>query len=155
VTSSVPPSDLLNCREVRLQHVDDGIDGSLTIVEEGRSAPFPIKRVYFITRLSNPSAVRGKHAHKSLEQLIFCINGSFELELDDGTTRTRLVLDAPDRGIYLGPRLWHEMRRFSPDCVILVLASALYDESDYIRDYQAFREYVTVDARMPGSAKDR
>jgi len=149
VAPSARPSDLKNCSEVRLQHFDDGIDGSLTIAEEGRSVPFPVRRVYFITRLSNPDAARGRHAHKSLQQLIFCINGSFELELDDGVTRTCVVLDEPDRGIYLGPRLWHKMRRFSPDCVILVLASALYDETDYIRDYTAFRAYVGVDGKTP------
>jgi hypothetical protein len=136
------PSDLKNCGELRLKHVDDGIDGSLTIAEAGRAVPFQIARVYFITRLSNPDAVRGKHAHRALQQAIFCILGSFELDLDDGERRISVVLDRPDRGIYLGPLLWHEMRNFSHDCVMLVLASAHYDESDYIRDYDAFRAHV-------------
>jgi dTDP-4-dehydrorhamnose 3,5-epimerase-like enzyme len=122
-----------------LQHFDDGIDGSLTIAEVGKQVGFPINRVYFITRMGTPDAVRGEHAHRAREQLIFCINGSFELELDDGERTARVLLNRPDRGIYLGPRLWHTMTRFSPECVILVLASALYDESDYIRDYETFR----------------
>jgi hypothetical protein len=145
-------ADLKNCGEVRLQHIDDGLDGSLTVVEEGRAALFPVKRVYFITRLSNPDAVRGQHAHRSLQQLLICINGSCELELDDGTTRARVVLDRPDRGIYVGPRLWHVLRRFSPDCVILVLASAAYDEGDYIRDYDAFLAHVGAEAETAASA---
>ena len=131
-------SDLKNSGEIRLQHVDDAADGSLTIAEQDRTIPFPIKRVYYITRLSNPDAVRGKHAHKSLQQAIFCINGSFRLELDDGSLQASLILDRPDRGVYLGPHLWHVMRDFSPDCVILVLASAPYDETDYLRSYDEF-----------------
>ncbi|HEX2185041.1 MAG TPA: FdtA/QdtA family cupin domain-containing protein [Chloroflexota bacterium] len=139
---SPAPDQLKNGGEIRLQHFDDGIDGFLAIAEATKSIPFPIRRVYWITQLSNPHAVRGKHAHKTLQQVIFCLNGSFELELDDGEARTSVVLDRPDRGIYLGPGLWHVMRRFSPDCVILVLASALYDEADYIRDYRAFKAHL-------------
>jgi WxcM-like, C-terminal len=134
----VDPNALNNCGDVRLQSFDDGKDGFLTIAEETVSIPFSIRRVYYISRLHNPDAVRGKHAHKELQQAIFCINGSFILDLDDGFTRTSILLNEPDRGIYLGPRLWHVMHGFSNDCVILVLASALYDESDYIRDYNEF-----------------
>src|SRR4051794_15949018 len=106
MASSVDPADLKNCGELRLKHVDDGIDGSLMIAEAGRAVPSPIARVYFTPRLSNPDAVRGKHAHRALQQAIFSILGSFELDLDDGERRTSVVLDRPDRGIYLGPRLW-------------------------------------------------
>jgi hypothetical protein len=84
------PSDLKSCGEVRLQHFDDGIDGSLTIAEVGKQVGFPINRVYFITRMGTPDAVRGEHAHRALEQLIFCINGSFELELDDGESELEI-----------------------------------------------------------------
>jgi len=143
----VPPDALRRCGEIQLQHVDDGPDGFLAIAEHTRSVPFPIRRVYWITHLGNPDAVRGKHAHKTLQQALFCVNGAFALELDDGTRRTSLVLDQPDRGIYLGPGVWHTMRSFSSDCVILVLASALYDEADYLRDYAAFRAHVTRSER--------
>jgi dTDP-4-dehydrorhamnose 3,5-epimerase-like enzyme len=143
----VPPESLRRCGQIRLQHFDDGRDGFLAIAEHTRSIPFPIRRVYWITHLGNPDAVRGRHAHKTLHQAIFCVNGAFELELDDGTTRTRVLLDRPDHGIYLGPGVWHTMRRFSPDCVILVLASALYDEADYLRDYASFRARVTQEDR--------
>jgi hypothetical protein len=131
-------SALRNCGEVRLQYFDDGMDGFLTIAEEDKSIPFSIKRVYYISRLHNPDAIRGKHAHKELQQAIFSISGSFTLDLDDGFTRTSVLLNKPDQGIYLGPRLWHVMHGFSHDCVILVLASALYDESDYLRNYDEF-----------------
>ena len=139
----VDPNALNNCGDVRLQSFDDGKDGFLTIAEETVSIPFSIRRLYYISRLHNPDAVRGKHAHKELQQAIFCINDSFILDLDDGFTRTSILLNEPDRGIYLGPRLWHVMHGFSNDCVILVLASALYDESDYIRDYNEFLAEIT------------
>jgi hypothetical protein len=132
--------DLSECRELLLQHIDDGVDGSLTVADQ-TTIPFPIGRVYYITRLSN-RAVRGKHAHKTLEQALFCILGSFELELDDGTSKRRIRLDAPQKGVYIPPRMWHVMRDFSPDCVILVLASAAYDETDYLRNYDEFRAFI-------------
>ncbi len=113
-------------------------DGNLFIAEAREHVPFSIKRVYFINTLANPKAVRGKHAHRKLQQAIFCINGSFTLHLDDGKTKQRIHLNDPARGILLGPMLWHTMSSFSYDCVILVLASDRFKESDYIRDYDEF-----------------
>src|SRR5262245_20515498 len=127
---------------VRLQCFKDLPDGNLFIAEVNRHVPFDIKRVYFINSLANPIAVRGRHAHKTLEQLIFCISGSFVLQLDDGNTKQRITLKDPSCGIRIGPMLWHTMGSFSYDCVILVMASAPFDESDYIRAYESFLEYV-------------
>lgn len=127
---------------VKLQFFKDLPDGNLFIAEARRNIPFDIERVYFINNLANPKAVRGKHAHKSLEQVLFCIRGAFVLHLDDGEVRQRITLNDPAVGVRLGPLLWHTMQSFSYDCVILVLASASFDESDYIRDYDAFSSYV-------------
>lgn len=124
---------------VNLAFFRDPPDGNLFIAEAGRHVPFPIRRVYFINNLANRQAVRGKHAHRKLRQAIFCINGSFTLQLDDGRTKQRLLLNEPSRGVLLGPMLWHTMSGFSYDCVILVLASAAFSERDYIRDYGEFR----------------
>jgi hypothetical protein len=139
----VPPAALKGCAEIRLPHFDDGADGFLTIAEQSGAIPFPVRRVYWISRLGNPEAVRGRHAHRTLHQALFCAGGSFRLDLDDGTARSSVVLDRPNQGVYLGPGLWHTMRHFSADCVILVLASAPYDEADYLRDYAAFRAFVS------------
>jgi dTDP-4-dehydrorhamnose 3,5-epimerase-like enzyme len=117
-------------------------DGNLFIAEAGKQIPFEIKRVYFINTLANPKAIRGKHAHRKLEQAIFCINGSFTLHLDDGTTKQRVVLKDSSRGVHLGRMLWHTMSSFSYDCVILVLASDHFNERDYIRSYEGFRTIV-------------
>jgi hypothetical protein len=123
-----------------LKFFKDLPDGNLFIAEAREQVPFDIKRVYFINTLANPKAVRGKHAHRKLQQAIFCINGAFSLHLDDGEQKQRFVLNDPARGILLGPLLWHTMSSFSYDCVILVLASAPFEEADYIRTYEEFKE---------------
>lgn len=123
---------------LRLQFFKDAPDGNLFIAEAGRHVPFAVKRVYFINQLANREAVRGKHAHRRLEQAIFCINGSFTLKLDDGRHTQRMTLDDPSCGVRLGPMLWHTMSSFSRDCVILVLASDHFDAADYVRDHAEF-----------------
>jgi hypothetical protein len=127
---------------IRLQEHKDLPDGNLFIAEVGRQVPFPIRRVYFINTLANPKAVRGRHAHRRLKQVLFCVSGSFTLHLDDGRTTQRLRLDDPGFGVLLGPGLWHTMSAFTYDCVILVLASARFDERDYLRDYDAFLSFI-------------
>lgn len=126
---------------VRLQYFEDPPDGNLAIAENNKNIPFEVKRVYFINSLNNPKAVRGKHAHKRLKQVIFCINGSLQLALDDGETTQTIVMDNPYVGILLGNLLWHEMKYFSKNCVILVLADDYYNNEDYIRDYEEFSKY--------------
>jgi hypothetical protein len=127
-----------HCDFVKLQVFEDMPDGNLFIAETRQQIPFEIKRVYFINSLANSKAHRGEHAHKVLEQVLFCVTGSFILHLDDGSRTQRLTLNDPSCGIRLGPLLWHRMSSFSYDCVILVLASDVYNESDYIRDYGTF-----------------
>jgi hypothetical protein len=127
---------------VRLSHFDDLPDGNLFIAEARKEIPFPIKRVYFINSLANPKAVRGRHAHRKLEQIIFCISGSFTLHLDDGRKKQRVRLHDPSCGVRLGPCLWHTMAAFSYDCVILVFASERFKAADYIRDYAEFLRAV-------------
>jgi len=123
---------------VKLSFVKDLPDGNLFIAEARREIPFDIKRVYFVNNLANPKATRGKHAHRKLEQVLFCISGSFLLHLDDSKVKQRVKLNDASVGIWMGPLVWHTMSSFSYDCIILVLASDQYDEADYIRDYDAF-----------------
>lgn len=85
---------------------------------------------------------RGFHAHKQLKQLMICVHGSCKILLDNGTEKEIVVLDKPYEGIFIESNMWREMYDFSPDAVLLVLASEVYDESDYIRDYDKFLEYV-------------
>jgi hypothetical protein len=127
---------------IKLQFFNDFPDGNLVIGESSRNVPFEIKRMYFINNLFNKKSIRGKHAHKKLEQIIFCVNGHFILSLDDGTSKQKITMDNPYAGIRLGPKLWHTMTKFSSDCVILVLANDYFKEKDYIREYQEFLKYI-------------
>ena len=131
-----------NCAYVELNYLKDGADGVLSVAECGREVPFSVQRVYYIYHLNQPQAIRGKHAHVHNRQVIFCINGSFRLLLDDGRRRQEVVLDRPNVGVYMDVMLWHEMRDFSDNCILLVLASDLYDEADYIRNYDDFLKRV-------------
>ena len=131
-----------NCKIVELKQIVDENDGVLSIAEQLNEIPFEVKRVYYIQGLEDTKSKRGFHAHKQLEQAIFCINGSFKLMIDDGNEKHYFFLNDPNKGVYMGPRLWHTMFEFSKDCIILVLASDYYDESDYIRNYNEFIEYI-------------
>jgi dTDP-4-dehydrorhamnose 3,5-epimerase-like enzyme len=132
-----------NSGVIKLQIYDDFPDGNLVIAEGNKNIPFTIKRVYYINHLFNKKSKRGFHAHKKLEQVIFCVNGSFKLHLDDGKKKQNILMNDPYYGIRLGPELWHTMSHFSSDCVILVLAADYYDEKDYIRNYEDFIKYVS------------
>lgn len=115
--------------------------GSLTVVEASRHVPFTIARVYYVC--GTPVGIkRGFHAHKELQQVAVCIAGSCTMLLDDGTRKEHVKLGDPAKGLLIPPRVWHEMSDFSPDCIMLVFASAPYEESDYLRDYNAFKDYV-------------
>jgi dTDP-4-dehydrorhamnose 3,5-epimerase-like enzyme len=110
---------------------------------EGLSAvvPFAIQRVYYLHH-TQAGVTRGKHAHKALQQVLIAVAGQCQVMLDDGLNRQNYWLDSPLRGLYVGPKQWREMLHFSPDCVLLVLASLPYDEADYIREYNTFLTWV-------------
>jgi len=131
-----------NSGYIQLRSIKDDSDGLLTVAEAGKDIPFDIKRVYYITNLENFISVRGKHAHRELEQVIFCINGSFHLNLDDGASRQTIHMNKLNMGVILGKELWHEMTDFTAGCILLIFASDYYQEADYIRDYNTFLEYI-------------
>ncbi len=120
-------------------HGDDR--GQLVALEEFKDIPFEIKRVYYMYDTSE-NVRRGFHAHKSLQQILVCIHGSCKILLDDGKEKKVVPLEKPYEGLYVSSNMWREMYDFSPDAVLLVLASALYDENDYIRNYEEFLKYV-------------
>lgn len=120
-------------------HGDDR--GQLVALEEFNDIPFQIKRVYYIYDTA-PGVIRGFHAHKNLQQILICIHGSCKIKLDNGCEKKVVPLEKPYEGLYVSSNMWREMYDFSPHAVLLVLASELYDEADYIRDYQEFLQYV-------------
>lgn len=111
--------------------------GKLVALEKGSDLPFEVKRVYYIWD-TDVGVVRGKHAHRKLEQMIICTSGSCDFILDDGKTREIVHLNNPAQGLHIKHNIWREFTNFSKDCVVMVLASEHYDESDYIRDYGDF-----------------
>lgn len=111
--------------------------GNLVALESNRQIPFVVNRVYYIYG-ADPAVARGFHAHKTLQQLAICVSGSCRIVMDNGTDKAEVTLSSPEVGLVIAPMQWHEMYDFSSDCVFMVLASAHYDESDYIRNYDEF-----------------
>jgi dTDP-4-dehydrorhamnose 3,5-epimerase-like enzyme len=118
--------------------------GDLGVLELGESAPFEVRRVYWL--VNTPSGVtRGLHAHKALEQLIFVPKGTVTIVLDDGRVKTTHVMTSASPPLHVRPGIWRTLDAFSDDAVVMVLASATYDASDYIHDYEAFLEWRGVE----------
>lgn len=132
-----------NSGVVRLASKGKSPTGILYSAEAERQIPFKIKRVYFITGAS-PAAIRGNHAHKKLQQVVFCVNGAFTLGLDDGKKKQKIRMRDPSRGVVLGPLLWVTMSGFSGDCVIAIFADDYFRKNDYIRDYDKFRRPAKI-----------
>jgi dTDP-4-dehydrorhamnose 3,5-epimerase-like enzyme len=111
--------------------------GSLVAIEQGKIIPFEIKRIYYLYHTAE-GVSRGFHAHRDLKQVAICVSGKCRMVLDNGTIREDVWLDCPTKGLLIESMVWREMHDFSPDCVLLVIASQPYNESDYIRDYRDF-----------------
>ena len=129
--------------EARMIHFQEHGDkrGQLIALEEGKDVPFEIKRVYYMYD-TGKNVRRGYHAHKKLEQILICVHGSCRIHLDDGYQTEEIVLDKPSEGLYIANNIWREMYDFSEDADLMVLASQLYDENDYVRDYQKFMDEI-------------
>jgi dTDP-4-dehydrorhamnose 3,5-epimerase-like enzyme len=121
------------------QHGDDR--GLLIALEEFKDIPFEIKRVYYMYDTIE-GVRRGFHAHKNLEQILICINGSCKVFLDNGNENKIVSLEKRYEGLYVPKNIWHEMYDFSPEAVLLVLASDIYNEEDYIRKYDDFLNFI-------------
>jgi hypothetical protein len=127
---------LIDCKLIDLPKIADA-RGNLSFIEGGNHIPFDIKRVYYLYDVPGGSD-RGSHAHKSLHQFIVAMSGSFDVVLDDGTEKKRFQLNRSYYGLYLCPMMWRYLDNFSSGAVCMVLASAHYDEGDYIRSYSDF-----------------
>ena len=129
---------LKHCKIINLPKIKDP-RGNLTFIEGGEHIPFDIKRVYYLYDVPG-GAERGGHAHKTLQQLIIPMSGSFDVVLDDGREEKRFHLNRSHAGLYVCSMIWRELDNFSSGSVCVVLASNRYSEDDYYRrysDYQA------------------
>lgn len=129
----------MKIQKITFQQIGDD-RGWLSVAEYGKQIPFLVKRIYYIYGVKDGKR-RGYHAHKNLQQIMFCISGSCKVMFTDGQERTDILLDKPYEAVYIKECVWREMYEFSDNAVLLVLASENYDEGDYIRDYNAFLEY--------------
>lgn len=114
--------------------------GDLYVSEVGDGLPFEVRRFYILTSFSKQA--RGFHAHKTLHQMAYCLQGACEFHLDNGDRRDVITLKAYAKGLYIKPGIWREMHNFSDDCIILVLANEVYREDDYIRRYDEFLQWT-------------
>ena len=129
-----------DCKVIELDKHHSDRKGNLTVVENGKTLPFDVKRAYYLYDVPGGES-RGSHAHRELEQLIVAASGSFEVTLDDGKERRSFFLNRPYQGLYVKSGMWRELSDFSSGAVALVLASDVYKEYDYIRDYQEFLNF--------------
>lgn len=132
-----------DCTLVDLPKISDP-RGNLTFIEGGRHAPFDVRRVFYLYDVPTGSD-RGAHAHRGLHQFLVCLSGSFDVALDDGRNRRTVHLNRPWTGLHVPPMIWASEVNFDAGSVCLVLASDLYDEADYIRDYDDFLRAVGAD----------
>ena len=132
--------NVFDCSVVELDRHHSDRKGNLTVVENGQTLPFDVKRVYYLYDVPGGEN-RGAHAHKELSQLIIAASGSFTVTLDDGRCKRSFFLNRPYQGLYVKPGMWRDLEDFSSGAVCMVLASDVYLKEDYIRDYQEFLEF--------------
>lgn len=147
-TKQVPDVKILNaelssvydCGIIELDRHHSARKGDISVVENGETIPFDVKRLYYLYDVPGGES-RGGHAHKALFQLIVAASGSFTVTLNDGKVKRSFMLNRPYQGLLVKPGIWRDLDDFSSGSVCLVLASEKYDESDYIRAYEEFLEY--------------
>ena len=134
------PFSVFDCSIVELDRHHSDRKGNLTVVENGKTLPFDVKRVYYLYDVPGGEN-RGAHAHKDLKQLIIAASGSFTVTLDDGKCKRSFFMNRPYQGLYVMPGLWRDLVDFSSGAVCMVLASDVYKKEDYIRDYKGFIDF--------------
>ena len=129
-----------DCSIIELSKHHSDRKGNITVVQNGETIPFDVKRVYYLYDVPGGES-RGAHAHKDLSQLIVAASGSFRVTLDDGSVKRSYVLNRPYQALYVKPGIWRDLDDFSSGAVCLVLASEVYQLEDYIRDYNEFLKF--------------
>jgi hypothetical protein len=133
-------NNVYDCTMIELDRHHSDRKGNITVVENGKTVPFDVKRTYYLYDVPGGES-RGGHAHKALSQLIVAASGSFTVTLDDGKVKRTFILNRPYQGLYVVPGIWRTLDDFSSGAVCMVLASEGYSEEDYIRNYEEFIEY--------------
>ena len=136
-------TDALTARNCRWIDVPGAADprGRVNFLELGKNLQFQPKRFFWLHHVA-PGQWRGRHGHRKTELTLVAVNGACHVHLDDGIIKQSVALDDPARALYVGTWVWHELTDFASDTVVLVIASTLYDEAEYLRDYEVFRREV-------------
>ena len=132
--------NVYDCSIIELSKHHSDRKGNITVVQNGETVPFDVKRIYYLYDVPGGGA-RGAHAHKELNQLMVAASGSFRVTLDDGNVKRSYILNRPYQGLYIKPGIWRDLDDFSSGAVCMVLASEVYDPEDYIRNYEDFIDF--------------
>ena len=130
---------VFDCAILELPRINNR-SGNITAIENKEEIPFDIKRIFYLYDIPGGES-RGAHAHKNCHQFLVAASGSFEVQLDDGKVKKTVMLNQPFRGLHIPPGIWASEVNFSSGAICLVMASHIYDEDDYLRDYQKFLEF--------------
>lgn len=130
---------IYNCNLVYLRKIGNR-NGNITAVNNNKEIPFEVNRVFYLYDIPGGES-RGAHAHRECHQFLIAVSGSFEVLLDDGKTKRQIQLNRPDIGLHIPPGIWASEINFSSGSICLVLASHIYNERDYIRDYEEFKKF--------------
>lgn len=131
-----------NCRWIAVRGAVDA-RGSLNFIEAGKDLPFAPQRLFWLHHIA-PGQWRGRHGHRRTELLVVALHGGCRVHLDDGKVTEEVALDDPARALQIGTWVWHELTDFTAGAAILVVASTLYDDAEYLRDYEAFRREAAM-----------
>ena len=133
-------NSVFECNLLHLNQIGDR-NGHITAVNNNREIPFAVKRIFYLYDIPGGEE-RGAHAHKELRQLIIAASGSFDVVLNDGNVKRTFTLNRPYQGLLVVPGIWRELNNFSSGSVCLVVASDVFQEEDYIRDFQEFKDSI-------------
>ena len=138
--------NVYDCSIIELDKHHSDRKGNISVVENGITVPFDVKRVYYLYDVPGGES-RGSHAHKELSQLIIAASGSFRVTLDDGNVKRSFTLNRPYHGLYVKPGIWRDLDDFSSGAVCMVLASEVYQPEDYIHEYDKFLEFRNIEKK--------
>ena len=130
-----------DCRWIKVPGASDA-RGSVNFLELGKGLDFQPRRLFWLHHVA-PGQWRGRHGHRESKLVLIAMNGGCRAHLDDGAVKETVTLDDPTRALYVAPWVWHELTDFAPQTAIMVIASTLFDEAEYLRDYEAFKREVT------------
>jgi hypothetical protein len=135
-------STVFDCNIIQLPKIHNR-SGNITPVENHKNIPFKVRRIYFLYDIPGGES-RGAHGHRELEQLIIAASGSFDVTIDDGQNKKTVQLNRPYFGLHVKPGIWRDLSNFSSGAICLVLASHLYTEDDYLRQYDQFKSFKHI-----------